>query len=177
MTDDIDEDELSLFRQELDGVRPLEGNRVEPVRRRISPVPSQRIADNAKVIDELADADPFQDEHETGEELWFARPGLRVRLLRRLRRGQFAIGSELDLHGLTAPEAHAALSEFLTDCRARGIRGVRIIHGKGLGSPGGRPVLKGKIDRWLRHRDDVFAFCSARPVDGGTGAVYVLLGG
>ncbi|NKC13342.1 MAG: DNA mismatch repair protein MutS [Gammaproteobacteria bacterium] len=175
MNNDRDDDDLALFRQELDGVRPLQGDRIEPERPRLRPVPGQRIRDNKKVIAALRKADPLHGEHETGEELWYARPGLQQQQQRRLRRGQYPIGKELDLHGKTANEAHAALNRFLTDCRARGIRSVRVIHGKGLRSPGGKPVLKGKLDRWLRQRQDVIAFCFARPVDGGTGAIYVLL--
>jgi len=112
---------------------------------------------------------------ETGEELLFSRTGLQNRVLRRLRRGEYAIEAELDLHGLTRLEARQALSEFLHDCRARGCRCVRIIHGKGRGSQGKRPVLKQYVDHWLRQVDAVLAYCSAIPAHGGTGAIYVLL--
>ena len=172
---DDDSDDIDLFRQALDNVTPLEGNRVEPARKRLKPIPGQRIADDRRVLDELAEASPFDVDAETGDELLYVRPGVQQKLLRKLRRGQFSIGAALDLHGKTVAEAQEALAEFLSDCRNRGIRGVRIIHGKGLRSPGGRPVIKGKLDRWLRHRDEVVAFCSARQVDGGTGALYVLL--
>ena len=127
------------------------------------------------MLDELNAADPWDTDVETGEELLFVRAGIQQKLLRKLRRGQFSIGAELDLHGSTVAEAQTLLAEFLAECRLRGVRGVRIIHGKGLRSPGGRPVIKGRLDRWLRHRDEVVAFCSARPVDGGTGALNVLL--
>jgi DNA-nicking Smr family endonuclease len=170
-----DGDDFDLFRRELDNVKPLNGNRVEPARRRLKPIPGQRIADDARVIGELAEASPFDSDVEIGDELLFVRNGVQQKLLRKLRRGQFSIGAALDLHGMTVAEAREALAEFLQDCRRRGIRGVRIIHGKGLRSPGGRPVIKGKLDSWLRHRDEVVAYCSARQIDGGTGAVYVLL--
>ena len=114
-------------------------------------------------------------ELETGEELSFLRPGLQQKLLRKLRRGQFSVAAELDLHGMTANEAYAAVGEFLKRARTRNARCVRIIHGKGNGSLHKLPVLKAKIGGWLRRRDEVLAYCSARPVDGGTGAVYVLL--
>ena len=103
------------------------------------------------------------------------RPGLQHKIVRRLRRGQISMEGTLDLHGNTVAQAHSALNQFLAECRARGVRGIRIIHGKGLGSADGRAVIKTKVDGWLRHRNEVAAFCSARPVDGGTGAVYVLL--
>jgi DNA-nicking Smr family endonuclease len=85
------------------------------------------------------------------------------------------VAAELDLHGMTSELARSALREFMAECRRRDHRCVRIIHGKGRGSSNRGPVLKGKVNRWLRQRDDVLAFCSARPVDGGTGALYVLL--
>jgi DNA-nicking Smr family endonuclease len=94
---------------------------------------------------------------------------------RRLRRGAYRIGAELDLHGLNRERARLAVQEFLADCQERNLRCVRIIHGKGLGSPNTGPVIKSLLDSWLRRRRDVLAFCSARPQDGGTGAVYVLL--
>lgn len=121
--------------------------------------------------------EPHPLETETGEELSFIRPGLQHRLLRKLRRGHFSIGAELDLHGMTVALAQVELTIFLKQAQARGVRCVRIIHGKGLRSRQGRPVLKFKLERWLRLREEVIAFSSARPVDGGTGAVYVLLKG
>jgi len=119
------------------------------------------------------DYDPA--ELELGDELLFSRSGLQHGLLRKLRRGQFSIRMQLDLHGMTVAEARLALTQFLLDCRAANARCVRIIHGKGHGSLHKQPVLKGKVNKWLQQRDEVLAFCSARIEDGGTGAVYVLL--
>ena len=175
MSENGPDDDFELFRKSLDGVTPLTPDRVEPARKRLAPVPGQRLADNANVVRELEEAAPYWDDNEMGDELWFARPGLQHKTLKRLRRGQYSISETLDLHGQTVEEARSILNEFLADCRARGIRGVKIIHGKGLRSPGGRPVLKSKLDAWLRRRDEVVAFCSAPPNDGGTGAAYVLL--
>lgn len=178
--DDGTDDELSLFRQELaalQGVKPLHANRVETPRRRHAPVPAQRLADDRRVVQALREADPRQPDVETGEESWFLRPGMQQRVLRRLRRGHYSLGAELDLHGHDSVAAHAALATFLAECRGRGVRGVRIIHGRGRGSADGRAVLRQRLDGWLRHRDDVVAFCSARPADGGSGATYVLLRG
>ena len=115
------------------------------------------------------------DDLETGEELSFRRPGIRPADLRRLRRGHFSVAADIDLHGLNASEAHAALAAFVSEAAARGRRCVRVVHGKGLRSGPGGPVIKRRIGRWLRRRDEVLAYASARPVDGGTGAVYVLL--
>jgi DNA-nicking Smr family endonuclease len=96
-------------------------------------------------------------------------------VLRKLRRGQFSISAELDLHGLRVEEARQALSHFLYHCRVNKKRCVRIIHGKGYRSANNQAVLKSKVNHWLRQHDDVLAFCSARAQDGGTGALYVLL--
>ncbi|MEZ5671388.1 MAG: Smr/MutS family protein [Thiotrichaceae bacterium] len=89
--------------------------------------------------------------------------------------GQFSISAELDLHGLIVSQAREAVVDFLHYCRDRSLRCVRIVHGKGYGSWQKQPILKGKLNHWLRQRDEVLAFCPARGVDGGTGAVYVLL--
>jgi DNA-nicking Smr family endonuclease len=96
-------------------------------------------------------------------------------VVRRLRRGSYRVCAEVDLHGLNRIAAQALVAQFLADCLNRNIRCVRIIHGKGNGSPNTGPVIKALLDGWLRRRRDVIAFCSARPADGGTGAVYVLL--
>ena len=176
MTDEHDPD-LELFRAEVSDVRPLHHDRAEPAPTRPEPVPAQRLADEAAVLRELL-ADP-QDHHElgaeAGEALAYLQEGVQRRVLRRLGRGQYALASELDLHGMTVALAKQELDAFLAGCQDRGRRCVRIIHGKGRGSGNRGPVLKAKVALWLRRRDDVLAFCSARPVDGGTGALYVLL--
>jgi DNA-nicking Smr family endonuclease len=95
--------------------------------------------------------------------------------LRKLRRGQWAVQAELDLHRHTIEQARIALAGFLADACRRHWRCVRVIHGKGLGSPNREPRLKGKVRRWLQHKDEVLAYCEARPAAGGSGAVVVLL--
>ncbi|MBK9130567.1 MAG: Smr/MutS family protein [Gammaproteobacteria bacterium] len=112
---------------------------------------------------------------EVDGELDYTRPGLQHGVMRKLRRGQFPVDAELDLHGMTATIARRELYAFLERCRTAAARCVLIIHGKGLSTPDRRPVLKSGVNAWLRQRDDVLAFCSARPRDGGTGALYVLL--
>ncbi|MCG6872117.1 MAG: Smr/MutS family protein [Gammaproteobacteria bacterium] len=164
-----------LFREHMRDVRRLtDSEHRAPEKPRPEPVAHQRKADQQAVLEELARADPSRDDIETGEELAWCRPGLQLRELRRLRRGYFSIQEELDLHGYIVREAHARLAEFLDAALQRGLRCVRVIHGKGRGSPG-PPVLKGKVDHWLRQRDSVLAFTSAPPKEGGTGAVLVLL--
>ena len=172
---DIDAEDKSLFRQAMADVRRLKFEHRPTLPPPPKPEPRQTEADEARVmLDSLSDEfDPIDTE--TGEELIFARPGIQKQVLRKLRQGRFAIEKELDLHGMRVEQARQALNMFLIQCRDNGIRCVRIIHGKGLGSHQKQPVLKGKTNRWLQQKDEVLAFCSARPVDGGTGAVYVLL--
>lgn len=168
-------DDLELFRQAMQGVKPLGKSLAETGKIKPKPVARQRAADEAQVmIDAMADP-RFPEDLETGEEMIYQHPGLQHATMRKLRRGQYAIESQLDLHGYRVKEAKAALAGFLAECSNRGIRCVRIVHGKGNRSPGKKPVIKSHLGFWLRHRNDVLAFCSARPVDGGTGALYVLL--
>ena len=112
---------------------------------------------------------------ESGDELGYRRDGISESVLRRLRRGEYAIRDEIDLHGMTQDEARAALGAFLAEAMLHDRRCVRVIHGKGRGSGHRGPVLKSAVNRWLRRHAAVAAFCSARGNDGGTGALYVLL--
>ena len=105
----------------------------------------------------------------------YAKPGVSGKTLRQLRRGQFRIEAEVDLHGMTVSSAQRSLAQFFREAETVRFRCVRIVHGKGFGSVGGRPIIKSKLARWLQLRPEVLAFVSARPVDGGTGALYVLL--
>lgn len=173
-----DDPDTALFRAAMTDVRPLRTRQRADLRqRRPPPVPGQRYADDSAVLRELAM--PSVPDHglgaEAGEALTFAQPGVQKQTLRRLRRGEFSVLAELDLHGQTVDPARRLVADFINECRERRLGCVRIIHGKGRRSANTGPVLKGQVDRWLRQRDDVLAFCSARPVDGGTGAVYVLL--
>ena len=174
MTDHHDDDS-ALFRAAIGDVRPLRHDRASVQRPRPKPIPRQREADESRVLDELLDGELDPAELETGEELSFLRPGIQKRVLRKLRRGHYAVQAEVDLHGQTRNTARQELRVFIDDCRRRDIRCVRIIHGKGRGSSNRGPVLKVLVDRWLRQLDEVLAFASASPTDGGTGAVYVLL--
>ncbi|MET0067897.1 MAG: Smr/MutS family protein [Candidatus Thiodiazotropha sp.] len=169
---DTDEDEdMRAFFQEVGDVEPLKNKRAAPFRRRLPPRPLHLGLDD----DDDLDQDLYSDQEiETGEELWFARPGVQNRLMQDLRRGYLEIGAELDLHGLTVRYAREELKRFIQECQRRQIRCVRIIHGKGYGSEDRQPVLKQKLNLWLRQREDVLAFTSATRRDGGTGAAYVL---
>ena len=153
----------------------LRQDRVFPVAKSPRPIPKQTRRDEREVIANLLSDGCGDFETETGDELVYYRPGVRKSVLRKLKRGEYTTTAELDLHGHTVDRARTALTQFLAEARRSGHGCVRVIHGKGLGSPGKKPVLKSKVLHWLRQRDEVLAVCSARPVDGGTGAAYVLL--
>ena len=169
------DDDASLFRLALAGVRrqpPSTRHSERPAAP--STQPRQRLADDLEVLKELL-ADPDPDIVDSGDTLLYRAHGVQDSVMRRLRRGHYRIEAELDLHGHNRERARLAVAEFLLRCREQDRRCVRIIHGKGNGSPNSGPVLKSLLGSWLARRRDVLAYCSARPVDGGTGAVYVLL--
>ena len=112
---------------------------------------------------------------ETDEHLSFRRPGIGPDVTRKLRRGDWSIQRQLDLHGLRRDDAREVLSLFIREAHKQGIRCVRVIHGKGLGSPGKAPVLKSRVHSWLVQKTEVLAFVQAKPADGGAGALVVLL--
>lgn len=169
-----DEEELDFAEAMREVSRKPDPNRAPPHRPQLSGRALQREADERAVLDELLDQDP---EHfaDTGEGLLYRAPGLQESAFRRLRRGTYRIEAELDLHGMNSERARVALHRFLVESIAQGLRCVRVIHGKGLRSSHQGPVLKQRVDRWLRRTQQVLAFVSARPQHGGTGAVYVLL--
>ena len=165
------------FRIEVADAIPLRAsNRVQHLRRRPLPIARQRLRDEQQVMhDALHDPFDWDAAVAAGDELLFVRPGVPSSALRKLKRGGWVLRAELDLHGMTGDESRLALAAFLHDCGRRELRCVRIIHGKGLGSKNREPVLKHKVRHWLMQREDVLAFCQARQVDGGAGAVVVLL--
>lgn len=160
-------------------VAPLRpSNRIEPYRRPASPLPIKRLEDEQAVLDELARlAHAPGDDIESEEDTVYLRPGLPPEILRKLRRTHWVIQDQLDLHGMTGDEAAEATAAFLAECRRRGRRCVRIIHGKGLRSKRREPVLKGRIRKLLTRRDEVLAFVEPHSHHGGSGAVVVLLEG
>lgn len=175
MASSHDDSEPGLFRKHVGKVKPVQQDRVPPHRPRRKPIPEQSLRDQRAVMASLLSDDFMPIDVETGEELFHTRPGLQQAVVRKLRRGQYAIEAELDLHGCTVATAREVLNTFIEDAQTWDKRCVRIIHGKGKSSEGKLPVLKGKVNSWLRQKDAVLAFCSALPRDGGTGAVYVLL--
>jgi DNA-nicking Smr family endonuclease len=170
-----DDDDPDLFRRSVGEVKRVRTDKVVHRSHRPAPAARFRRQDEAEVLRDSLNGALDPNELETGEELSFRRPGLKPADFRRLRRGEFSIAGDIDLHGLSASQAHAELAAFISAAVARGRRCVRVVHGKGLRSGPGGPVIKRRIGRWLRQRDEVLAFASARPMDGGTGAIYVLL--
>ena len=170
-----DDDELEVFRDAMKDVRPLRSKNFVAEKPRPKPRAPQSVLDELAVLREMADDDPIAAEIEYGDEASFKRPEIPRTIMRRLRRGQYSVQAEIDLHGHTVEEAKQALGEFLAFSHRNGYTCVRVIHGKGHRSPGKLPVLKPKVVKWLAQRDDIAAYTTARPVDGGTGALYVLL--
>jgi DNA-nicking Smr family endonuclease len=171
--------DADLFRQAVGQVRPIAAaKRVEPYRVLPAPIPAKRLEDERAVLDELARLafDGANDsEIEIEDDGFFLRAGLPRDILRKLRRTHWVIQEDLDLHGLAADEAALATARFLAECKRMGVRCVRIVHGKGLRSKGREPVLKGRIRKLLTRRDEVLAFVEPRALQGGGGAVVVLL--
>jgi len=176
MNDEDEQDEAALFRRAMQGVKPLKvRERVPPGRRTARARARFARAERAAVLRESLGPGTDLYEVQPGDELQFRRPGVPEHVLRSLRRGLYRVEAETDLHGLNASDATAHLGQFLRDARARALRCVRIIHGKGLRSGNRGPVLKNTVNALLRRADAVLAFASARPADGGTGATLVLL--
>lgn len=174
---DADKDasaEASAFRAAMQGVKPLAKGPAPaaPIKRR----PRRSAGAAAAHARDLEERMPLVDaDVAAGESLSHRRAGVRDQELRRLRRGLFPIEDQLDLHGANQAQARALLAEFIDRSCDAGLRCVRVIHGKGMRSGGRGAVLKSAVNTWLRRHPDVMAFASARPIDGGTGAVYVLL--
>jgi DNA-nicking Smr family endonuclease len=168
--------EAQTFRAAVRDVTPLA--QTPPAAGLASPKPRARVRKGApRETENLDESMPLlADSAETSESaLSFQRGGVRIQTMRRLRRGLYPLDDELDLHGHTQTAARGLLADFIVRSRDGGCRCVRIIHGKGYRSGARGPVLKAAVNLWLRRHMDVMAFVSARPIDGGAGAVYVLL--
>lgn len=167
----------AAFRAAMAGVQPLtapprilHGTRPPP------PKPLQHLADERAALHEsLHGKIGLQDRLEGGDEPHYLRTGLAQGVLRDLRRGRWVIQDEIDLHGMNRDEARHTLATFLAECLHHGRRCIRVIHGKGLGSPQKTSILRQLVRGWLAQRDEVLAYCQARPHDGGEGALLVLL--
>lgn len=171
------EADSALFKKAVGQVNTLPASgRVTHQTAKPKPIPASRQMDEKAVLQEsLSDEFDVESLLETDESLSWRRPELGLDVVRKLRRGVWALQAELDLHGLRTDEARVQTSGFLRDAQIKGLRCVRIIHGKGLGSPGRQPVLKDKVKRWLVQSDRVLAFVQARADEGGIGALIVLL--
>lgn len=166
-----------LFRLAMGKVQPLKAAPVADLRPSpAAPVPKQRELDEAAALREaLSDEVDISTLLDTDEHLSFRRRGVGADVTQRLRKGQWAVQAQIDLHGLRTDEARETLGRFVHDCHAQGLRCVRVVHGKGLGSPGKTPVLKDKVRKWLVQKSEVVAFVQSPPAHGGAGALLVLL--
>ena len=172
----MSDDDADLFRKAISGTRPLKSSgRVADAKKKPPPKAVFSRADENDALRESLDADIRDLEEHAGEAMRFHRPSVGKRTMRQLARGKFAVQDEIDLHGMTIAEAKPRLADFIDYAASSGKRCVRVVHGKGRGSGDRGPVLKPAVNRWLRKMDVVLAFVSTRQVDGGTGAVYVLL--
>ena len=143
---------------------------------RPAPYPRQRELDEAAALAEsLSDEVNLESLLLTDDGLSFRRPGIGPDVVTRLRRGHWALQGEIDLHGCNRDQARDALADYLNECQRRGMRCLRVVHGKGHGSPGRQPVLKARVQRWLAQRIEVIAFAQASGPQGGAGAQVVLL--
>ena len=169
--------EANLFRHSIGQVAPLRqidkflAQPPQPL-----PIARQHLADEqAALMESLSDEFTLDTLLASDENLSFTRLGVGSDVLSKLRRGHWALQGQLDLHGLRRDQAREALAAFLRQARRQGLRCVRIIHGKGHGSVNKEPVLKQKVRNWLAQKEEVLAFCQARPDEGGAGALVVLL--
>lgn len=169
--------EKDLFVKAAGAVQPLVDKRRAQLKKEPpKPVPVQQQRDEQSALQEsMSDEFDVSTLLDTDEHLSFRRPGIGVDVTRKLRQGQWSIQRQLDLHGLRSDEARERLSQFIREAHKHGIRCVRVIHGKGLGSPGKAPVLKSRVHSWLVQKNEVLAFVQAKPADGGAGALVVLL--
>lgn len=169
--------ERELFAITVGPVQPLRPTgRARQARALPSPEPRQRQRDEREALHEsLSDEFNVDTLLETDETLSFRRPEIGLDVVRKLRRGGWAIQAQIDLHGLRRDPARVKLNAFIRDAAEQGLRCVRVVHGKGLGSPGREPVLKARVRSWLVQKNEVLAFVQARPAEGGSGALVVLL--
>jgi len=172
------EAERNLFARAVGKVAPIaQQDRVWTPPPRSSPRPLQQDLDDEAVMHEsMSDEFDITTLLDADDQLSFRHPGIGTDVTRKLRKGEWSIQGQIDLHGLRSDEARTAMGQFIRDAKRMGWRCVRVVHGKGLGSPGKEPVLKSKVQRWLVQKNEVLAFVQAKPSDGGGGALVVLLG-
>ena len=167
----------NLFLKAVGAVKPIPDKRKAQLKKdQPPPVATQLMLDEqAVLVEAISDGFDASNLLETDDSLSYRRPGIGSDVLRRLRKGEWSIQRQVDLHGLRSEAARDTLSGFIRDAQKHGIRCVRVVHGKGLSSPGKTPVLKGKVRNWLVQKNEVLAFVQARPMEGGAGALVVLL--
>jgi DNA-nicking Smr family endonuclease len=171
------ESERNLFARAVGKVAPIANQDRVWSPPRLSPRPLQQDLDDEAVMHEsMSDEFDITTLLDADDQLSFRRPGIGTDVTRKLRKGEWSIQGQIDLHGLRSDEARNAMGQFIRDAKRMGWRCVRVVHGKGLGSPGKEPVLKSKVQRWLVQKNEVLAFVQAKPSDGGGGALLVLLG-
>lgn len=172
----VTDDDNDEFRRAMSDAKRLDPDNRVP---RVAPKPKPKArfarADESAALAESLEDDIDSIEHGYGGALRFQRQSVGRRTMRKLSRGGYSVQAEIDLHGMTLAEAKPRLRDFISYNAMQGHLCVRIVHGKGLGSGDRGPVLKSAVNSWLRRWDSVLAFVSTRQVDGGTGAVYVLL--
>jgi DNA-nicking Smr family endonuclease len=169
--------ESNLFVRAVGQVQRLpDPDQISLVRPAPAPIAHQRQKDNQAVLrDCLSDEFDASTLLDTDDALSFRRPGIGRDVIHKLRKGDWSIQREIDLHGLRSDEARVALAEFIRLAHRQGLRCLRVVHGKGLGSPGKTPVLKSRVHDWLAQKNQVLAFVQAKPSEGGAGALVVLL--
>ncbi len=167
----------NLFRAAIGKVQLLgDAGRVAMQAKKPQPTPVQRLLDEQEVLrSSLSDDFDVSSLLDTDTALSYTKPGVGHDVARKLRRGVWSVQRELDLHGLRVEDAREALVQFVREAQKQGWRCVRVVHGKGLGSPGKTPVLKSRVHSWLMQKTEVLAYVQARPADGGAGALLVLL--
>lgn len=174
----MSEDDTDLFRRAMSDAKPLRPEtRIEPPASKPKPRARFTRADERDALRESLQGDLDTMESSNAGSMRYHRASVGRRTMRKLARGKYSVQDEIDLHGMTVEEARPRLADFIDNSVRQGHLCVRVVHGKGLGSGDRGPVLKSAVNRWLRKWDSVLAFVSARQVDGGTGAIYVLLEG
>ena len=171
--------EKNLFKKAVGHIQPIQlGARVD-----LSPDPPKPKAQQQLLDEQSALRESMSDEFDvstlldTDGDLSYSQTSIGANVIKKLRKGDWSLQGQIDLHGLRSDEAREALGQFIKDSVRKGVRCVRVVHGKGLGSPGKTPVLKNKVLRWLIQKNEVLAFVQAKPAEGGAGALLVLLRG
>lgn len=169
--------ERDLFSRAIGATQPLRRKAAVPLAPEPpAPIPVQHQLDEQRVLREsLSDEFDVTTLLDADDAMSFRRPGIQTDVTRKLRAGEWSIQRQIDLHGMRSDEAREALGSFIREANRQGVRCVRVVHGKGLGSPGRQPVLKAKVQRWLIQKNETLAFVQAKPSEGGAGALVVLL--